>query len=301
MQTIGRAAAVAAVLCIAVAGAASAQPLKVLVTNDDGISAAGIDVLVNTLAANPNLDITVIAPAMNSSGTGENRTTTTIGVFAGTTASGYPATVVNGFPGDTTQFGILEQMAGDPPDLVVSGVNNGQNLCAEIIPISGTVGAATWAARLGVPAFAVSAGLGASPNYAQAAQYAADLVEYFRVKKGFRKKMHEKEAPFRGIVLNINFPTCTAGAVRGLKVVPVGRAQPFTAYTLQGSSGGVDTWKPTIGTGNPGLSDCTSTVEDVGTDLEAFNAGFATVTPLDPERNSTGRKVKDFKFAAKLF
>jgi 5'-nucleotidase len=301
MSRIRRTVALAAVVFVAAVGAASAQTLNVLVTNDDGVSADGIDVLVNTLTANPNLDVTVIAPATNSSGTGENRTTTTIGVFAGTTASGYPATVVNGFPADTTQFGILQQMLSAPPDLVVSGVNNGQNLSAEIIPLSGTVGAATWAARLGVPAFAVSAGLGASPNYAQAAQYAADLVEYFRIKKGFRKKMHEKEAPFRGLVLNINFPTCTAGAVRGVKVVPVGRAQPFTAYTLQGSSMGVDTWKPTIGTGNPFVSNCTSTVEDVATDIEGFNNGFATVTPLDAERSSTGRKVKDFKFTAKLF
>ncbi|HSP96942.1 MAG TPA: 5'/3'-nucleotidase SurE [Candidatus Dormibacteraeota bacterium] len=301
MQRFRSTVMLAAILVAATAGSASAQNLKVLVTNDDGVAAAGIDVLVTTLAANANLDVTVIAPAVNSSGTGENRTTTTIGVFAGTTASGFPATVVNGFPGDTTLFGILQQMQSDPPDLVVSGVNNGQNLSAEIIPLSGTVGAATWAARLGIPAFAVSAGLGASPNYTQAAQYAAGLVEYFRVKKGFRKKMHEKDAPFRGLVLNINFPTCTAGSVRGVRVVPVGRAQAFTAYTLQGSSGGVDTWKPTIVSGNPFISDCTSTVEDVGSDLAAFNVGFATVTPLDPERNSTGRRVKDFKFAAKLF
>jgi hypothetical protein len=88
---------------------------------------------------------------------------------------------------------------------------------------------------------------------------------------------------------------------RRARVVPVGRAQAFTAYTLQGSSGGGDTWKPTIAAGNPFVSDCTSTVEEVGSDLEAFNVGFATVTPLDAERNSTGRKVKDFKFAAKLF
>ena len=296
-----RSTVMAAMLIAAAAGSATAQNLKVLVTNDDGVSAPGIDVLVTTLAANANLDLTVIAPAANSSGTGENRTTTTIGVFAGTTASGFPATVVNGFPGDTTLFGILQQMQSDPPDLVVSGVNNGQNLSAEIIPLSGTVGAATWAARLGIPAFAVSAGLGASPNYAQAAQYAAGLVEYFRVKNSFRKRMHEKDPPFRGLVLNINFPTCTAGSVRGVKVVPVGRLQAFTGYTLQGSSGGVDTWKPTIVAGNPFVSDCTSTVEEVGSDFEAFIVGFATVTPLDPERNSTGRKVKDFKFAAKLF
>lgn len=303
MQRVRYAVVLTGLLVLAGLGAApaSAQPLKVLVTNDDGISAPGIDVLVNTLAANTNLALTVIAPAANSSGTGENRTTTQIGVFAGTTASGFPATAVNGFPGDTTLFGILQQMQADPPDLVVSGVNNGQNLSAEIIPVSGTVGAATWAARLGIPAFAVSAGFGGSPNYAQAASFAADLVEYFRLKKGFRNKMREKEPPFRGLVLNINVPTCASGSVRGVKVVPVGRGQVFAGYTLLSSVGGVDTWQPTIVPGNPFTTDCTSTVEEVGTDLEAFNNGFATVTPLDAERNSTGRKVRDFKFVAKLF
>ena len=105
-----------------------------------------------------------------------------------------------------------------------------------------------------------------------------------------------KEAPFRGIVLNINFPTCTAGAVPRRE----GRARrPGAAVhrlrTLQGSSMGVDTWKPTIGTGNPFV--CRLHLDGRGRrqpTLEAFNAGFATAPPLDPERNSTGRKVKDF-------
>lgn len=301
MQATRSMAAIAA-LALVVAGApAAAQNLRVLITNDDGVAAPGIDAVVNALAANPNLDLTVIAPAANSSGTGETRTATQIGVFAGTTASNFPATVVNGFPADTTLFGILHAMQAAPPDLVVSGINQGQNLSAEILPLSGTVGAATWAARLGIPAIAVSAGLGASPNYADAAAYTAALVERFRVKKGFRKKMREKDAPFRGLVLNVNVPTCTAGSVRGVKVVPVARSQVFTGYTLQSEASGVQTWKPTIANGNAFASDCTSTVRDAGSDLEAFNHGFIAVTPLDAERNSTGRKVKDFKFAATLF
>ena len=55
---------------LALASTAAADPLRVLVTNDDGIGAPGIDVLVRALTANPNLAVTVIAPATNSSGTG---------------------------------------------------------------------------------------------------------------------------------------------------------------------------------------------------------------------------------------
>lgn len=301
METMRSTAALMA-LMLAIAGApAAAQPLRVLITNDDGVAAPGIDALVTALAANPNLDVTVIAPAANSSGTGENRNLASIGVFAGTTASGYPATVVDGFPGDTTLFGILQAMQADPPDLVVSGINQGQNLSAEIIPLSGTVGAASWAARLGVPAFAVSAGLGASPNYAQAATYTATLVETFRKKKGFRKKMREKDPPFRGLILNINVPTCATGSVRGVRVVPLGRTQVFSGYTLQSDIGGVQTWAPSIVNSNPFTTDCTSTVSTVATDIEAFNHGFVAVTPLDAERNVSGHKLREFKFVTRLF
>jgi 5'-nucleotidase len=274
---------------------AAAGPMKVLVTNDDGYNAPGIDALVNKLVANPNLDVVVIAPQNNSSGTGESTTSTAFGVYSGTTASGYPATIVQGFPGDTTLFGIIQQLQNDPPALVVSGINNGQNLGAEIIPLSGTVGAASWAARNGVPAIAISAGFGSPPNYADAADYTAALVEYIRTKKSFYKRLFEKQAPFRGLVLNVNFPTCTSGSVRGVVLVPVGRINTVTGYTLQGSSMGVDTWKPTIVSSNFASSNCASTLGEPASDVEAFVNGFATVTPLDPERNVSGLKLKQFK------
>lgn len=287
-------------LAMVTAQGAAAQTLKVLVTNDDGFKAPGIDAVVNALVANPNVAVTVVAPENNSSGTGENRTLTSIGVYAGTTLSNVPCTVVQGFPADAALFGILQQMASSPPDLIVSGINNGQNLSAEVIPLSGTVGAASFAARHGIPAIAISAGLGASPNFADAATYTANLVELIRTKPGFRKKMFEKDAPFRGLILNVNFPTCSTGSVRGVVLAPVARNVVFSGYNLVGSSGGVDTWSPIFTNANPFLSNCTSTLEDPTSDVEAFNHGFATVTPLDPERNVTGRKLKQFKLATKL-
>jgi 5'-nucleotidase len=292
----------ACLLFVAAGGAsATGRRLEVVVTNDDGVSAPGIDALVEALAANPRLDVRVVAPALNSSGTGENRTTTQIGVSSGTTASGFPATVVDGFPGDAALFGVLQSPSGDPPDLVVSGINFGQNLSAEVLPLSGTVGAASWAARHGVPAFAVSAGLGLAPNYAEAARFTADLVELFRRSHGFRRKMREADAPFRGLVLNVNVPTCLAGSVRGVRVVPVGRLTVFTGYTLLSEAGGLQTWAPTVASSDFFTSDCTSTVRKVASDVEAFTNGFVTVSPLDPERNASGRRVKDFAFVARLF
>src|SRR5215475_4847074 len=78
------------VLCSTLAAAARG-PLRVLVTNDDGVKAPGIDALVRELAANPNLVLTVIAPAANQSGTGDQFTTTSITATPSSTAGAFPA------------------------------------------------------------------------------------------------------------------------------------------------------------------------------------------------------------------
>src|SRR5262249_33130512 len=160
-------------------------------TNDDGIAAPGIDALVNKLATNPKLDVHVIAPATNQSGSGDAYITTgPLLVTPAATASAVSGLAVAGKPADTTLFGILPPLSADPPDLVVSGINFGQNI-SELADLSGTVGAAYWAARLGVPGIAISASL-SSPNYAAAADFVAKMVEKFRRTPGFRKKMFEK-------------------------------------------------------------------------------------------------------------
>jgi len=278
--------------------------LNVMVTNDDGVAADGIDVLVEALRANPNLNVTVIAPATNQSGKGDSFTTTSnLTSAAATTKSGFTSTAIGGSPtggtpADTVLFGFKEGLPA-PPNLVVSGINFGQNI-AEAVTISGTVGAGLWAARLGIPAFAVSAGIvtsgSGSPNYADAAKYTARLVEEFRKKKPFQKKMVEKDAPKYGMVLNINFPTCPSGSVRGVKVVPIGRVTNVTGYT-----GGPDVWTPTVETGNGVATDCSSTLAAPTSDLEALNNGFASVTPLSADLTVSGAKLKDYAFVEKLW
>lgn len=301
VRHIGLLAAVFAAL-VSVTEAANPSPLAVLVTNDDGVAAPGIDALVNALSANPNVVVTVIAPAANSSGTGENTTLAApITVTQTTTASGYPALAIGGFPGDTSLFAIRHQLASAPPDLVVSGINQGQNLSAEITPLSGTVGAATWAARLGVPALAVSAGFGASPsNFADAGAYAAKVVEAFRTKVTFRRKMVEREDPKRGIVLNINFPSCAPGTVRGVRVVATGRATTLNGYTLTGDDGTTKTFQASTTGVNAFASNCASTAPPGATDVATFSVGFATVSPLASERSITGRRLHEFAFLEKL-
>ena len=294
--------AVLALVFTTSAHAANPSPLRVLVTNDDGYNAAGIDALVNALAANPNLQVTVVAPSANSSGTGEQTTLATpISVTQQTTLSGYPVSSVVGFPADTVLYGLRSALVANPPDLVVSGINNGQNLSAEILPVSGTVGAATWAARLGVPAIAVSAGFGGSPNYAQASAYVARVVEAYRTKVPFRRKMRERDEPKRGIVLNVNFPTCATGSVRGVKIVAVGRATKVDSYGLISDDGTTKTLQAATSGTNVFTSNCTTFAPAGTTDVDTFTIGFATVSPLTAERSTTGRRPHDFAFLERLF
>ena len=163
-------------LAVVVAGppAGAAAPakrkpvLQVLITNDDGVSAEGIDALVEAVRKLPRVKVTVVAPATNQSGTSDKTTPGTLVPEPTLTISGYPALAVPGFPADS----VIAALAGaDPtkPDVVLSGINQGQNLGA-LSDVSGTVGAARTAARHGIPALAVSQGTGSPPDYAAGAK-----------------------------------------------------------------------------------------------------------------------------------
>src|SRR5262249_6070032 len=93
-------------LCGSLAAAARG-PLHLLVTNDDGVKARGIDALVRELAANPNLNVTVVAPATNQSLTGDRFTMTSITATPSSTAGAFPATAIGGHPAHTLLFAVL--------------------------------------------------------------------------------------------------------------------------------------------------------------------------------------------------
>lgn len=245
---------------------AKPESLEILVTNDDGYDAEGIDVVVEALRKLPNVTITVAAPATNQSGTGSNVTAGTLSATRVKTKSGYPANAVNGFPADAVAYG-LSQVLTEKPDLVVSGINQGQNL-GPIAALSGTVGAAKAAATAGIPALAVSQGLASEPDYASAAKLVVEWVT--------AQRDDLLAGTAAADVVNLNVPTCPVGAVRGVQQVPL-------SVTL-----GSFSVPP----------DCTSTTTDAfAGDVEAFAAGFATVTELDPTgepvTTSTSRPAAD--------
>jgi 5'-nucleotidase len=229
--------------------------IQVLVTNDDGIAAPGIDALVEALRAEPMVELTVVAPDGNRSGSGDTTTEGPVNGVAATTESGFAGTAVDGFPADAVIY-ALEEVLSSPPDLVMSGINQGQNLACGIDD-SGTVGAARTASRRGIPALALSQGFGTNPmDYPAGVEQA---LNWFR---------ENRDAAAAGTlsastVPNINIPSCAEGSVRGLlSVTPATEPSRFEAQ------------------------DCLSTIETPANDLDAFANGFATISQVPLEGDS---------------
>ncbi len=157
--------------------ASAPEPLTILVTNDDGYAAPGIDAVATALARLPKVKVVVVAPAENKSGTGSSTTPGALTTTEGETSSGLPATAVEGFPADAVRYAY--ETLDVRPDVVVSGINAGQNLGA-ITDISGTVGAAKAAATRGTPAIAASQGTGEEYQYGVGAQLVVRWVRAHR-------------------------------------------------------------------------------------------------------------------------
>ena len=227
--------------------ASHTRDLQVLVTNDDGYNAPGIDAAVQALRTVPGVQVTVVAPATNQSGTGDKTTPGGVTAFSALTLSGYPATAVNGYPADSVNYAL--QVMGLNPDLVVSGINLGQNL-AIAVPLSGTIGAARIGARDSIPALAASQGFGTSPDFPSGAAAVLAWLNQFR--------LGQAGPPYQ-IVANLNIPTCTSGSIRGTVVLPASSALNGRPY-------------------DP--SNCNSTVTTFGDDLDGFLNGYTTISDV---------------------
>jgi 5'-nucleotidase len=239
----------------AVTTTAAPEPLEILVTDGDGIAGAGLDVLVQALQTLPDVEVTIVAPATDQSGTSDSTTDGVVAYADATTVSGIPGTAVEGYPADTIAV-ALDELDLDP-DLVVSGINRGQNI-GPFVPVSGTVGAARTAVRRGIPAVAVSAGNdNDTADYDGAAELVLDWIG------DHREQLLAGTAPAHAVV-NFNVPTCTAGRPRALLEVPVAAAIPA----------GVDVFN----------SDCSMVpVTAPADDVTAIAAGHPTVSEVPPD------------------
>ncbi|HYI05931.1 MAG TPA: 5'/3'-nucleotidase SurE [Reyranella sp.] len=236
--------------------------MRILLTNDDGVNAAGLKVL-EKIARLFSDDVWIVAPTEEQSGAGHSLTLTRPVRLR---KLGERRFCVAGTPTDSVMMAIAHIMKDDPPDLVLSGVNRGANL-GEDVTYSGTVSAAMEGALAGIPSIALSQGyakegMGDTVPFAAAEAWA---------ERALRPLLAEPMAP--RTLVNINFPALPPSEVRGIRVARQGLRDYGRLRIVQRTDPrGYDYFwfglGPMIET--PGHS----------TDLEAVADGFVAVTPL---------------------
>jgi 5'-nucleotidase len=183
--------------------------LRVLLTNDDGIHAEGLAALAREMRT-LDAEVTVVAPSEDHSG--YSHAITYRDPFRAEEVRSESGELfgysVNGTPADAALLGINGLLADKRPDIVVSGINRGENLGA-VAHLSGTVGAAMEATSLGIPAIAISLGRAQQMDYSYAARVAKSLVLLVR-----------KHGLPLGTCLNVNVPALSENQIKGIVVVP---------------------------------------------------------------------------------
>jgi 5'-nucleotidase len=235
--------------------------MRILLTNDDGIHAPGLEVL-EEIARTLSDDIWVVAPAEEQSAAGHSLT---ISRPLRLRQLGDKRYSVSGTPTDAAMMAVGHLMAGCRPDLILSGVNRGANL-AEDVTYSGTVAAAMEGAIMGVRSIALSQvygreGVGDAVSFDAARGWGERVIRALLAQPARPKTL-----------LNVNFPALAASDVKGIRAARQGfhnvernrivpcvdpRGYPYYWFGLDHSDS-----------------------VPVGSDLEACAQGYVTVTPL---------------------
>jgi 5'-nucleotidase len=243
--------------------------MRILVTNDDGINAPGLEVLEAIAAeiAGPKGEVWVVAPAFEQSGVAHKISYTHPMMIAKLGPRRYAA---EGSPADCVLAGYYEVLQGAKPDLVLSGVNRGNN-SAENAMYSGTVGGAMEAALQGLPAIALSQYFGPRTEEMKTPFEPAEKHGINVVRTLLDKGLWD-QGDYR-LFYNVNFPPVPAKDVKGIKVAAQGyRKDTFFGVEPHISpSGRKFLWI----TGGP---QHLPTAE--GTDVAANLDGYVSVTPM---------------------
>ncbi len=233
--------------------------MRILVTNDDGINAPGLEVL-REIAEALGSEVWVVAPETDQSGLSHSLTLNDPLRLRKVEDRVY---ALRGTPTDCVIMGVREVMK-EAPDLILSGVNSGQNI-SDDVTYSGTIAAAMEGTMLRIPSIALSQAYdwdsGAAIPWNVTSTHAPDLLRKI-LEKGIES----------GVLININFPSCAVEDVAGVQITRQGalthglfidkrsdgRSNPYYWLTYQRQSQNV-------------LS---------GTDMDALQQNFISVTPL---------------------
>ena len=227
--------------------------MRILISNDDGYFAPGIERLAAALAT--HADVTVVAPERDRSGA-SNSLTLDRPLFVRRAPNGF--LFVNGTPTDCVHLavtGLLEHM----PDMVVSGINLGANMGDDTI-YSGTVAAATEGYLLGIPSLAISLASKTAAHFETAAQVAVDLVQ---------RHARTAAGPW---LLNVNVPDVPPAELRGVRITRLGRRHKAEGVIrAKNPRGETVYWVGAAGE---------AADAGEGTDFEAVATNHVSVTPL---------------------
>lgn len=228
--------------------------MRILVSNDDGYNAPGIEALARALSGLG--EITVVAPETNHSGA-SNSLTLNRPLSVRTAANGFH--YVNGTPSDCVHVALTGGLIADRPDLVVSGINNGANMGEDTL-YSGTVAAASEGYLFGIPSIAFSLAEKGWAHLEDAARAARQIVE------------RHLASPMGAMLLNVNIPSRRFEDLAGFAVTRLGKrhsSEPVVRSTTP--YGDTVYW---IGPVGP--------VADAGpgTDFHAVAHGSVALTPL---------------------
>jgi 5'-nucleotidase len=232
--------------------------MRILITNDDGVHAKGLKILEN-IARKLTDDVFIVAPESDQSGVAHSLSLADPLRLRKISDRHF---AVKGTPTDCVIMGVRKLMLDNPPDLILSGVNKGQNV-AEDVTYSGTIAGAMEGTLLGFPSIALSQCYSPAGVFWDCAETHAP---------GLISRLMARGLP-PGVLVNVNFPACPAGEIQGEVLARQGRrdAELMKIEPRLDGRGNPYYW---IAFERPDF------VVDAGTDLEAVAQKKISITPL---------------------
>ena len=235
--------------------------MKILLTNDDGIQARGIQTLWHEFAALKGSSVTIAAPDRERSATSQ-----AITMHSPIRVDEYPvsdaaikAWSIGGTPADCVKIAV-EALMQTPPDIIISGINHGPNLGTDVL-YSGTVSAAIEGSLHGIPAIAVSLDSWQAKDFSVAASFISSLARHI---------VANPLPP--GTLLNVNIPPLAAAEIKGISITKLGVRQYENIFEKRSDPRGrTYYWMG----GNIVNND-----NDSNSDIVALQKGHISITPI---------------------